>query len=121
MSVYETGSDVRMSSKVGARLGRQLRARREAQGLTQAVLAERADLTENYLSAVERGLKLPALDTLDRLAKVLGVEPGELLGLSTRDPWIEEVAAVAEGVPKNLRAVAIAVLRAVAQSRTGRR
>jgi transcriptional regulator with XRE-family HTH domain len=109
-----------MPSTVGARLGEQLRARREAvrPRLTQAKLAERVGLSENYLSALERGQKLPSIETLAALARALGVEPGDLLGTSQRDPWVEQVAVVAEGVPRSLRSIALAVLRAVAVPKT---
>jgi transcriptional regulator with XRE-family HTH domain len=109
-----------MASKVGPRLGTHLRARREARGLTQAQLAERVGVSENYLSAVERGVKVPTLETLEQLAKGVGVEPGDLLGLSAREAWLEELLAVAQGVPKPLRPVALDVLRAIAGTRSRR-
>jgi transcriptional regulator with XRE-family HTH domain len=63
---------------------------------------------------LERGLKLPTLDTLVAFAKALGVPASELLGEPRADPWIEEVVTVASTVPKQLRPVALAVLQAIA-------
>jgi len=46
---------------------------REARGVTQAVLAERAGLTREYVNKLEAGKYDPTLGTLGRLAKALGV------------------------------------------------
>jgi len=104
-----------MAKSFGARFGARLSARRRAAGLSQAELAEAVDLTSNYVSLLERGQKLPTLDTLVRLAKKVGATPGELLGdVKVADEWLDEVVAVARTVPKGQRSVALAVLRAVA-------
>ncbi|MDC3956886.1 helix-turn-helix transcriptional regulator [Polyangium jinanense] len=97
-----------------ARLGARLRARREALGLSQAELAEKVDISANYVGVLERGLKLPTLDTLVALAKALDVPVADLLGEPRADPWLEEVVTVAATMPKQLRPVALAVLRAMA-------
>lgn len=63
-----------------SRFHEKLRKLREARGLTQAELAERAGLHRVYLTQVEGGVKTnPSLDTLQRLAKALGVPVRELL------------------------------------------
>lgn len=55
------------------------RARRKA-GLTQSQLADRADVRQATISELETGrARRVSLDVLDRLCKVLGVEPGDLL------------------------------------------
>lgn len=54
------------------------RLRRE-QGMTQEALAERAGLHPTYISTVESGDRNVTLDSLERLAKALGVKPFELL------------------------------------------
>ena len=53
--------------------GRRLRALREARGVSQATLAERAGLTREYVNKLEAGKYDPTLGTLGRLAKALGV------------------------------------------------
>ncbi len=98
----------------GVRLGARVRARREALGMSQAELAEKVDISANYVGVLERGLKLPTLDTLVVLAKALGVPASELVGDARPDPWLEEVVTVAVTIPKPLRPVALAVLRAMA-------
>ena len=102
----------------GARLGARIRARREALGLTQAALAERAGVTSNYVGVLERGLKLPTLDTLITLAKALETSPADLLGdVGVKDPWVADVLAVASSVPDSLRDLALAVLKTIATKR----
>lgn len=55
-----------------------LRALREASGLSQAQLAERAGVSRALVSAVERGLHRPAVDTALRLASAVGTTVEEL-------------------------------------------
>jgi transcriptional regulator with XRE-family HTH domain len=98
----------------GTRLGARLRARREALGMSQAKLGEKAGISANYVGVLERGQKLPTLDTLVALAKALGVSTSDLLGEARPDPWLEEVVTVAAAMPRPLRPVALAVIRAMA-------
>jgi transcriptional regulator with XRE-family HTH domain len=63
------------------RLSRVIQTLREAKGLTQRALAERADVTPAYVAQLEMGTrKNPSLEVLRRLAKALGVPVTELLG-----------------------------------------
>jgi len=59
---------------------------RKEQGLTQEELAERADLTAEAVTRVERGARTPTLKTLGKLAHGLGVSPGELVDVEATDP-----------------------------------
>lgn len=54
-------------SKILVTLGKRIRSLRMYLGLTQQVLAERADVSVNYLSELERGLRNPTVTTLHRL------------------------------------------------------
>ncbi|HEX9581614.1 MAG TPA: helix-turn-helix transcriptional regulator [Gemmatimonadales bacterium] len=57
-----------------------LRARRERAGLTQEALAERAGVRQATISDLETGKSRRIdLDILERIAKALGCEPGELI------------------------------------------
>jgi len=47
-------------------------------GWSQADLAEKADISINFLSNIERGIKWPYPETLVKLAQALGVEEFEL-------------------------------------------
>ena len=52
-----------------------LRARR---GLSQADLAEKADMSITFLSTIERAIKFPMPDVMSKIANALGVEVFEL-------------------------------------------
>lgn len=55
--------------------------------ITQEALADRAELHRTEIGLLERGLRVPRLDTLLRLAAALAVEPGELLvGMHLQPP-----------------------------------
>lgn len=56
-----------------------LRALRAQRGLSQEALAEKSRLSVSYISMLERGQRIPPLDTLDALAKALGVSALYLL------------------------------------------
>ena len=52
---------------------------RTAAGLTQEQVAERAGLSQQYVSGIERGTRNPTVETLAQIAKALGVHHIELL------------------------------------------
>jgi transcriptional regulator with XRE-family HTH domain len=63
---------------IKAVLGKNIKFLRIQRGLTQAVLAEKADISVIFLSSIERGTKYPKPDILARIAKALDVEVFEL-------------------------------------------
>jgi transcriptional regulator with XRE-family HTH domain len=65
--------------QVLAAFGRNVRKQREANGLTQEALAERADLDRTYISDIERGTRNPGVKNVARLAKALGISPARLM------------------------------------------
>ena len=56
-----------------------VRAKRRALKLSQEELADRCRLHRTYVGAIERAEGNITLDTLDKLAKALGVKPYDLL------------------------------------------
>lgn len=56
-----------------AAFGRYLRAQRDARGLSQEALAEKADLDRTYISDIERGARKPGIKNVVRLARALGI------------------------------------------------
>jgi transcriptional regulator with XRE-family HTH domain len=63
------------------RLSRVIKQLREAKGLSQKALAEKADVTAAYIAMLETGKREnPSLAILRRLAKALDVPVTELLG-----------------------------------------
>jgi transcriptional regulator with XRE-family HTH domain len=54
-------------------LGKKLRRMRQARGLTAVELAQRARVTTGFISQLEHSQTVPSLQTLQRIATVLGV------------------------------------------------
>jgi transcriptional regulator with XRE-family HTH domain len=61
------------------RVGSTIRAYREARKISQEKLAERAELSRNFVGAVERGEDTLSVDALIRIAKALRIRPRDLL------------------------------------------
>jgi transcriptional regulator with XRE-family HTH domain len=61
------------------KIGTQLRAARERALLTQAELGARAGLQPLTISRIETDKVEPRYSTIRKIAKALGVDPGELL------------------------------------------
>ncbi|MBI4822938.1 MAG: helix-turn-helix transcriptional regulator [Nitrospirae bacterium] len=59
-------------------IGRRIQELRKAQGLSQEKVAERADISPNYLSRIECGKENPTLDMLIKLASAIQVEMWEI-------------------------------------------
>jgi transcriptional regulator with XRE-family HTH domain len=56
-----------------AALGRAIRRVRLDKGLSQEALAEWAGLDRTYISGLERGVRNPAMGTIEKVATALGV------------------------------------------------
>lgn len=79
------------------RLGVRVRSVRQACGLTQEQLAERAGLHPTYVAKIETGARLPSLETVDRLAEALGVPLALIVeALDTPAPHWEQVTKEVE-------------------------
>ena len=55
-----------------------IRQARIAAGLTQKQLSERTEISQPHISQLESGKTLPSADTIARIAKATGIEPGKL-------------------------------------------
>jgi transcriptional regulator with XRE-family HTH domain len=62
------------------RLGRNLRARRLAKGLSQEAFADLLGIHRTYIGGLERGERNVTLRTVERIAGRLGDDAGRLLG-----------------------------------------
>ena len=60
-------------------IGKRIKSAREKKGLTQDQLAEQVNLSPMHISVIERGNKLPRLETLINIANVLDVSADILL------------------------------------------
>lgn len=59
-------------------LGQNVRKRREAFGLTQEALSDKAGLDQTYISGIERGLRNPGVINIAKLAKALEISMAEI-------------------------------------------
>ena len=60
-------------------IGANIRSARVRRKWRQEDLAEKTGLSPNYIGAIERGEKIPALETLLTIINVLGVSSGAIL------------------------------------------
>src|SRR5256714_14993776 len=74
-------------------IGERLRLLREAKNLSQGDIERRTGLLRCYISRVENGHTIPAVKTLDKLARALDLQLHELLYDGDRPP----VAAMPAG------------------------
>lgn len=60
-------------------IGKRIKTAREKKGMTQEQLAELVNLSPMHVSVIERGNKLPRLETLINIANILDVSADVLL------------------------------------------
>jgi len=61
-------------------MGTLIKELRDGKGWTQAKLAERAGVTQGFISQLEQGIRVKvSLESAGKLAHALGVDVGELL------------------------------------------
>lgn len=68
-----------MEGELQRRVGRNLRAYREARGLSQEAFADVLGVHRTYMGGVERGERNLTLKSVERLAERLGIPADELL------------------------------------------
>ena len=82
--------DERIRDEQSAALGRSLRARRTAMGLTLAQVAERSGLSSPFISQLERGHTRPSMRSLQQLAAALETTPIDLFDHGIDGPRDEQ-------------------------------
>jgi transcriptional regulator with XRE-family HTH domain len=99
-------------------VGREVRRRRTAIGLTLEQLAERSGLSPHYLSTLETEKRDPSASTLTKIAKGLSCAPGELLGaVKELSPAAHEAGVLFDGAPEDVREGVLRILRATSRRR----
>lgn len=77
-------------------IGKNIRKFREIKKLRQEDLAEKMDLTTNYIGMIERGEKIPSLETFINILNSLGVSADMVLsdvldnGYTVKDSLLNE-------------------------------
>jgi len=94
----EAGMAPKPRSPLHARIGRRLRALRQARGLTQAEVAETVGCSSHFVSGIERGVDSPSLLTLERFARALDTPVAALL-----EEGREDSASVLDSLARKLR------------------
>ena len=112
-----------MTSNLQILLGARIKELRNRAGLTQAQLAERVEISDEFLSRMERGAKAPSLHTAEKVARSLGVSMKELFDFDAvpaadsktarLEGLVSYLAAVDEAIVQDVQAVA----RALVESR----
>ena len=67
------------NSKLVTGFGVNVRARREEMGISQEELAFRSKVHRTAITHLERGTRASTLVTVEKIAKALGVQPGDLM------------------------------------------
>ena len=78
--------NMRSKKEVNVEIGGQVKRARDAANITQEQLAERIDVSPQYVSDLERGVVGVSIPTLKRLCSALGVSSDTILfGAKTAD------------------------------------
>ena len=81
-------------------IGKRIAARRKHLELKQHQVCEAAEISEKYLSCIERATSIPSLEVLMRIARALDATPNDFLLGSSRlgtEPW-QDVAELLRGL-----------------------
>ena len=99
-------------------IGKYIREYRLKNKMRQEDLAEKADLSVNYIGMLERGEKIPSLETFITIANSLGVSADMLLkdvldkGYEVKDSLLgEKLSTVSTETRETIYDVADAILR----------
>ena len=76
---------MRVKKEINIQIGEQIKSAREQAKLTQEQLAERVDVSPQYISDLERGVVGISIPTLKRVCITLGVSSDQILfGTTTK-------------------------------------
>jgi transcriptional regulator with XRE-family HTH domain len=68
-----------------SRVARILRQEREKRGISMNIIAERAGLSQQMISYVEREMRNPTLETLLRISAAIGIDLSEVIKRATKE------------------------------------
>jgi len=88
-------------NELRALLSYNIKLHRGYHGWSQADLAEKANISINFLSSIERGVKWPHPDTLVKIAKALRIEGSELF--YKKEPMIDDTVALIDRLVKDIK------------------
>ncbi len=96
-------------------LGERIRKARKSKHMTQETLAEICSLSCAHIGHIERGTRIPSLDTIFRISQALGVSLDYLIFDSLGDDTdsISSIERILEGVDKTQRKNIINTIKAM--------
>ncbi len=92
-------------STLRLQFGRNLRMLRLSHDWTQEELAERLGISVNFLSYMERGLKAPSFENLERMAEVLDLPVAVLFAVKLSKPSGVRVRRMTHGAKKKPKTI----------------
>ncbi len=81
-------------SSISKKIGSKIAELRKKQKMTQAVLAEKAKISPDFLSRIERGINSASTSRLNSIAKALGFPLKELLDFEEKNTHEKEMQAI---------------------------
>ncbi len=81
-------------------IGGRIREKREEKGLRQDDLAEKTNLSTNFISKIERGVRQPRLDKLVRIINALDASADEILQDVLTNDYTARLAKYTEKIGK---------------------
>jgi len=103
---------------IGKRVGFRIQQIRKSQNLTQAKLAEKTDLSENFIGSIERGTRNPSFGVLEKISQALRVEMKDLFDFPEEGYFpsrYEKVATKLEGFIKERSADEVELILDIAR------
>lgn len=95
-------------------IGARIKKRRIELNLTQEKLAEKTDLTETHIGAIERATSKCSIETLVKLAEVLSLNVDYLLFGITTNNIDYTFATIMKGLPEDKQPLFIELCQAIA-------
>lgn len=91
-------------------VGKRFSKRRKELGFKQCEICEKAELSDKYLSNIERGISLPSLQVFMKLCEVLETTPDAMLLGVTETSSASDYTALIESKIANMDTIKISLL-----------
>lgn len=104
-----TRDDDALAKLIGVSLGRL----RQGRGWWQAQLAERLDLSVDYISRLEVGRRMPSVPVLVAMAREFSVGVDQFLGFVEPNLWSLQAMVLLDQVPREHQDAVLAMLRGI--------
>lgn len=95
-------------------IGARIKKRRIELNMTQEKLAEKAELTETHIGAIERATSKCSVETLVKLAQVLDLNVDYLLFGTTANNIDHTFATIMKNLPKDKQTLFVELCQAIA-------